>query len=119
MENKHEVIYFAYIDKNPVKEFIAGLDINQQTKIFRLFRLIANYGINSIPQHTRKITNTPLWEIRILGNDNIRIIYIITKKQNILILHGFIKKTRKTEMKEIQNAIRRLKEWSRAINIDK
>ena len=69
------------------------------------------HGINSIPQHIKKLTGTPLWEIRILGKDNIRIFYVLPQREVILVLHGFIKKTQKTNPKEINTALKRYQQW--------
>ena len=96
---------------NPVKEFIDSLENKQKVKVFHIFKLIIEYGINSIPQHIKKLVGTPLWEIRILGKDNIRILYIIPRRETILVLHGFIKKTQKTNLKEINIAIKRYRQW--------
>jgi len=96
---------------NPVKDFIDSLEQKQKIKIFHIFKLIIEYGIHSIPQHTKKLRGTPLWEVRILGKDNIRIIYIIPRNETVLLLHGFIKKTQKTNPKEINIAIKRYRQW--------
>lgn len=96
---------------NPVKEFIDSLEMKQKIKVFHIFKLIIEYGINSIPQHTKKLSGIPLWEIRILGKDNIRILYIIPRRETVLLLHGFIKKTQKTNPKEINIAIKRYRQW--------
>ena len=110
MNNK--VTYFLSNNGgNPVKNFIDSLEFKQKIKVFHIFKLIIEYGINSVPQHIKKLTGTPLWEIRILGKDNIRILYIIPKKETILLLHGFIKKMQKTSLKEINIAIKRYHQW--------
>ncbi len=96
---------------NPVKEFIDSLEQKQKIKVFYIFKLIIQYGIYSIPQHIKKLSGLPIWEIRILGKDNIRIMYIIPRKETALLLHGFIKKTQKTNLKEINIAIKRYRQW--------
>lgn len=103
--------YISSRGDNPVKEFIDSLEIKQKIKVFHIFKLIIEYGINSIPHHIKKLSGTPLWEIRILGKDNIRILYIAYRKETILLIHGFIKKTQKTNPKEINIAIKRFRQW--------
>lgn len=105
------VIYYTTSKNNPIKEFIESLSKQQKAKIFRIFTLLEEYGLSSVIPHVKKLSGTPLWEIRILGQDNIRIIYIYTKNNSILVLHGFIKKTQKTPNKEINIALRRFKDW--------
>lgn len=100
--------YFTYQSgANPVKDFINSLETKQKIKVFHILNIIIKYGIKSIPQHIRKLTGMPLWEIRILGKDNIRIIYFIQQKEIIMLLHGFIKKSQKTDPKDIDTALKR------------
>ncbi|MEK7597941.1 MAG: type II toxin-antitoxin system RelE/ParE family toxin [Patescibacteria group bacterium] len=109
---KNKIIYYiSSSNDNPVKEFIDSLEHKQKVKVFHIFKLIIEYGINSIPQHIKKVAGTPLWEIRILGKDNIRMLYIISHKETILLLHGFIKKTQKTNSKEISIALKRFYQY--------
>jgi len=105
------IYYISNNGENHVKEFIDSLEEKQRIKIFHIFKLIIEYGINSIPQHLKKLSGTPLWEIRILGKDNIRIVYIIPQKETVLILHGFIKKNQKTNFKEINLALKRFYQY--------
>lgn len=105
--------YLTPIGENPVMEFIDSLQKQQKAKIFRIFLTIKTYGLLAILPHTKKLTGTPLWEIRILGKDNIRILYISMEQESILVLHGFIKKKQKTPQKEINLALERLNYWKK------
>ncbi|HUV72360.1 MAG TPA: type II toxin-antitoxin system RelE/ParE family toxin [Clostridia bacterium] len=93
--------------QNPIDKFLNSLSGKQQAKILRIFETIKESGLQSILPHVRKLTGTPLWEIRILGKDNLRIIYVVPYLDTVLLLHGFIKKTRKTPKKEIETALGR------------
>lgn len=56
-----------------------------------------------------------LFEIRVRSkNDIARIIYSFTKGRQIILLHGFIKKTEKTPLKELEIAQTRLKIYQRS-----
>ena len=106
-----KVIYYTTTTKeNPAMAFLRSLNEKQQRKIIRILTNIEVYGLSTAIPHTKKLTGTPLWEIRILGQDNIRVLYIIEEQDMIIILHGFIKKAQKTPLKEIQTALQRLKE---------
>lgn len=112
MDKKCQVVYFVDSKgNNPVSEFLDILSGNQQSKILRILHNIEEYGLSAVIPHVRKLSGTPLWEIRILGHDNIRIIYVIPDKFRVLLLHGFIKKKQKTPPKEIEIALNRLKLW--------
>ncbi len=108
------MIIYYYISQNgdnPVREFLLSLEIRQQAKIRRILATITEYGLRPVIPHLRKLTGTPLWEIRILGQDNIRILYVTAQQEAILALHGFIKKSQKTPEREINTALARYKEW--------
>ena len=110
--NSWEIIYFITASgENPVKEFIESLQLRQKSKIFGIFENIQKYGLDSVIPHIKKLTGTPLWEIRILGQDNIRVIYLVPKSTTVLVLHGFIKKTQKTPERELSQALKRYKLW--------
>lgn len=103
--------YLTSKNENPVSDFLNTLSGKQQGKILRIFSCIRDYGLDSVIPHIKKLTGTPLWEIRILGKDNIRILYISFQKDGIVVLHGFIKKKQKTSPREIQTAINRHNDW--------
>lgn len=103
------VLYYVDArDNNPVKDFIDSLTLTQQSKVLRAIQPIIEFGIGSHLHNTKKLVGTPLWEIRVLGKDNIRLFYAVEIKDVVLILHGFIKKTQKTQVKEIRLAMSRL-----------
>lgn len=114
MSSLWQVVYFIdKTGKNPVEDFLARLSRKQRDKILHILLYIQEYGLVSAIPHTKKLTGTALWEIRILGKDNIRVIYVLSIEYTVLILHGFIKKKQKTPLKEIQIALNRYEEWKK------
>ncbi len=112
---KTAVLYYASPNgTNVIREFILTLEKHQQAKVRRIFQVITEYGLSSILPHTKKLTGTPLWEIRILGRDNIRIIYVVPLVDTVLVLHGFIKKTQRTPPRELLIAQHRLNDWQKS-----
>lgn len=110
--DKTTVIYYtSATGDNPISDFLDRLNPIQQTKLLRIIKYAEIYGLQSILPHVKKLSGTPLWEIRILGKDNIRTFYAVVHNNSIIILHGFIKKTQKTPSREINLALSRLKEW--------
>ncbi len=77
----------------------------------RLFELLEQYGLEGAYPHSKKLIGTALWELRILGSDSIRILYITVTGKIFLLLHGFKKKTQKTPSREIAVAKKRLDEY--------
>jgi len=110
------VYYITARGENPVKEFIESLENKQKAKIFRIFQYIEVYGLSSILPHVKKLSGGDLWEIRILGQDNIRVLYVSFGIQSILVLHGFVKKTQKTSSREIIIALKRLNQHKIGFN---
>ncbi len=120
MAQKFTVYY--YIDpqgSNPVKLFLDSLTEKQQAKLIRIFQYLKDYGLQAILPHVKKIQDTPLWEIRVLGKDNIRAIYVIPGEKIVLILHGFMKKKQKTPVKHIEIALKRYQDWIKRTTLDK
>lgn len=108
--DKWKVIYYTSPSgDNPVSDFLDGLDKQTQSKLLRIVANIQEYGLLSIIPHIRKLSDTPLWEIRVLGKSNARIIYVVPTQTKVILLHGFIKKSNKTPSKEINIALMRFK----------
>lgn len=116
--NAWEILYYRNPSSNdiPVKQFIDSLQLREQVKIFRIFQYIQSYGLTVILPHVKKITGYPLWEIRVLGKDSIRIIYVVPQKKSVLLLHGFRKKTQQTPDKEITLAFSRFEKWKESFD---
>lgn len=105
--------YLSPSGENPVQKFLDSLSEKQQVKVLRIIQYIKDYGLIAVIPHTKKLKGTPLWEIRFLGKDNIRIIYIVPLKETVLLLHGFIKKSQKTSLRDIEIALSRYQEWEK------
>jgi phage-related protein len=103
--------YESPTGNKPVEEFINSLEEKAQDKIVRTLELFEEFGIKLGLPHVKKLVGTPLWEIRILGLDSIRIFYVAKEQKHFLLLHGFKKKTQKTDKREIKIAIVRLREY--------
>lgn len=113
MNENWNIIYYQKpkSSSSPVYDFIQSLDAKTQSKISNTLDLLEEYGIKLGMPHIKKLTGTDLWELRILGSDNIRLFYITVTGKNFLLLHGFLKKKEKTDRKEIKTAIDRFKEY--------
>lgn len=105
--------YASKSGSSPVIDFIESLELKPQTKIYNSIELLKEFGLHIELPHVKKITGTQLWELRILGSNSIRIIYVTIIDQTFLLLHGFRKKTQKTPHKEIKTALIRLNEYKK------
>jgi phage-related protein len=53
----------------------------------------------------------PIWEVRSkIGNRIARVLFAV-EQSNMILLHGFVKKTQQTDPADIELAIKRLKDW--------
>ena len=112
MNQQWEVIYYISASgDNPVKEFLDAVSPSVKAKTLRLLLNISNYGLSTVIPHIKKLSGTPLWEIRILGQDNVRILYVTKVGRKMLLLHAFYKKKQKTPQKELKTALARLKDY--------
>lgn len=102
--------YLTESGKNPISNFINSLQPREQTKVDYLLRLLKEYGVQIGMPHAKKIQGTSLWELRIKSKRVIRLFYAAYLQGSFVILHGFVKKTQKTPVKEIRLALRRFKE---------
>lgn len=112
MQNNWKVTYYTSKDgRNPTKDFLDECSQQQQAKLLRIITYIKQYGLLSVIPHLKKLEGYPLWEIRILGKDNIRVIYALLIEREVLPLHGFFKKSQKTPLSEISISMKRYREW--------
>lgn len=102
------VYYETPQGKSPVYDFIEGLNIKTKAKVARTLDLLAQYGTTLGAPHIKKLSGYSLWELRILGTDNVRIMYIAHTGKTFLLLHGFLKKKQQTDQREVKIALNRL-----------
>lgn len=93
--------------EKPVEEFIISRSPQVKGKVAHLINLLETHGnILGMP-HSKQLTKG-LYELRIRGKEEIRILYCF-KDKNIYLLHTFKKQTQKTPGKEIEIAVKRIK----------
>ena len=84
-------------------KFLSSLGDSDLAKVLRTIDLLEIFGSRLNMPHTKKISDG-IFELRIRGKKEVRILYAFHKNQAIL-LNGFIKKGRKTPRSEIKTAI--------------
>lgn len=88
--------------KCPVEEFLDGLDDKTLAKIYRLIDFLKLHGSLPFP-HARKVGGVEsLWELRVSSRGKaIRVFYVYWRKDRIVLISGFIKKSQKTPKREL------------------
>jgi phage-related protein len=100
--NSVEIIFF---DPN-LEDFIEGLERPTLAKILRTLDLLEQFGNGLGMPHSKKIGQN-LFELRIRGKQEIRIFYTF-RKNTIVLLSGFVKKSQRIPRQWILLAKRRL-----------
>lgn len=90
-----------------LEEFVFSLEKKTISKVLRTIDLLEQFGEKLSLPHSKKILSN-LFELRIHGNQEIRIFYTFYKSQ-VYLLHGFRKKSKKIPQKEIRIATKKLK----------
>jgi len=90
--------------------WIDRMPLGMRAYYARLTEKMMVFGPNLGMPFTRSLSNG-LFELRIKAKEGIsRIFYCTIKKNKIVLLHGFIKKTQKAPQKEMKLAMKRMKE---------
>jgi phage-related protein len=106
-----KTFFFAKHNKrSPIKTFLDKSDEGVRTKTLRQLKYVQEFGLTPAIRNIKKLKRTPLWELRILGKDNIRIICAALPNEKIVVLHIFSKKKQKTPKNEIAVALQRYRE---------
>lgn len=92
---------------SPVNDFIEEQDATTYAKAISYIDLLEYSGPFLKPPYMKKLQDK-LYELRISGKTELRILYTISNNEYYL-LHVFKKKTQKTPTKEIKIAIDRMK----------
>ena len=111
-------MYKIILYKNPsgkeiIGDFIVSFSNNVIDKIRYDIRLLKEYGLSLLStSKIKKISGFPnLYELRVKASVQIRLFFVCVHPDIFLIIHGFIKKTNKTPLKELKIAINRKKEF--------
>ena len=97
--------------KEPVAEFIDTLPIETRAKVFRTIKLLKNYGVLLKEPYTRHVRGK-IRELRIKDSAGaVRIFYLTFTGRRIILVHGFVKKTEKTPLNEIETAEKRMNDF--------
>jgi len=103
-----------YKDKDgsePAADFIDSLSNEARAKVFRLVKLLKDYGVSLKEPYTKQIKGK-IRELRIKDSlGAIRILYFTYTGRRFILLHGFIKKTDKTPEREIEIAEKRMNDF--------
>lgn len=98
---------FEVIMLDPAMDFIRNLEPKLQGKALRSIELLRHFGPQIPMPHSRKLSHYNLWELRARQSSNIcRLFYFHLRDTTYVVASGYVKKTEKTKVEEIQRALR-------------
>lgn len=123
MEEKNrskKVIYYEdERHSRPVEEFINSLDIKTKAKVLARLEFLGQYWQELRRPYIDSLGND-LYELRVISSGNqIRVIYAYMFKDYIVLLHGFIKKTKAIPENDILKAKNRMADFQSRYNAGK
>ena len=106
------VPYTTQRGRSPVIEYLDTLPAHDAARVEVELALLSEFGTDLGMPHARPITEG-LWELRIRGRIQHRVMYVAIHGRRMLLLHAFTKKTEKTPAREIRVALDRLADYRR------
>ncbi len=89
---------------------IDALPVKLRARLIRLLETVENVGLEALREpHVRHLEGK-LWELRVKAQEGIaRGLYVTVSGQRIVVLHVFLKKSRKTPRRALATARERMK----------
>ncbi len=98
------IFYEDRAGRIPVREFLDSLDINMRQKMLRSIQALQDMGV-SLRMPLSESLDDGIFELRAKVGTNIsRVMYFFVIGNRAVLTHGFIKKTQKTPLREIERA---------------
>ncbi len=90
---------------------ILALPAKLRARLVRLLEAVENVGLEALRQPHVRHLDGKLWELRVKAEEGIaRGIYVTATGQRIVVLHVFVKKSRKTPRRALATARERMKQ---------
>jgi len=95
---------------SPVRQYIDSLSVQEAARLSVELDLLEEFGVALGMPHVRPLRGK-LYELRVRGRIQHRVLYVATTGQHLVLLHAFTKKTQATPRKEIDLAERRWNDY--------
>lgn len=103
---------FEVILLEPAVAFLSQVEVKLRAKAFRTIELLREFGPELPMPHTKKLVGYDLYELRVRQGSNIcRLFYFAQGNALYVITSGYVKKTDRTEKREIERAIHLKEEY--------
>jgi len=93
--------------RDDIQNFLLSFDNQTVSKVISSLEILDELGKQIRPPRSKKVAKN-IYELRVLGNLSVRIFYSF-HRENIWILHAFIKKSQRIPSRELEKAINSLR----------
>ncbi|OGK30013.1 hypothetical protein A3I56_00320 [Candidatus Roizmanbacteria bacterium RIFCSPLOWO2_02_FULL_43_10] len=106
-------LYKSRTDRPIIEKFIDSMDKDMQVRVRNAMRLLQTYGLVLLHNDfVRKIHQHPdIYELRLKGSIHIRLLFFLYNHSSFVIVHGYIKKSQKLPRRDIDIALKRVREF--------
>ena len=118
--NEEQILVICFFltksGKEPVRDWLRSLEKEERKIIGEDIKLVQFRWPLGMPLVRKMEAN--LWEVRSkFTSGNISRVFFTVKGSQMVLLHGFIKKSQKTPQKEIDLARTRMKQWHSEVEL--
>lgn len=108
----YQIIYYTTErGDSPVENFLETLDRKVFTKVAAFIGYLAEKGTNLHRPYSDHVKGA-IRELRIsFAHNEMRVLYFFQFKEQVVLLHGFLKKDQQLKKSDIELAERRMFEW--------
>ena len=92
---------------------IEALPVKLRARLIRLLEVVENVGLEALRAPHVKHLEGKLWELRVKTEEGIaRGIYLTASERRLVVLHVFVKKSRRTPKRALATARERMKQMT-------
>jgi len=105
------VFYETSRGDRPAEAWLKSQDVKVQARFGRIFDLLEEHGTNVREPYVAHLRDK-IWEVR-LEHQRIqyRLLYFPAPRRRFVMLHGFVKKTRRAPARELEIAEQRMRDY--------
>jgi len=114
-----EVEFYETTDGDkPAKDFLISLDNKMRAKMASMISLLQENGYNLREPYSKHLSEGII-ELRAkVGSDITRVMYFFYIDRRVILTNGFVKKTKKTPLKELEKAKKYRQDYLRRKGVD-
>jgi phage-related protein len=114
-----EVEFYETTDGDkPAKDFLISLDNKMRAKMASMISLVQENGYNLREPYSKHLSEG-IFELRAkVGSDITRVMYFFYIDRRVILTNGFVKKTKKTPLKELEKAKKYRQDYLRRKGVD-